>query len=62
MDSGVQFITLAGLRQSFVFSQGPQLTFVKTLHNLSVRAQAPIPKFLKLAWEMLNGDTIRLQP
>ena len=55
MDSGVQFITLVGPRQSFLFSQGPQLTFVKTLHNLSVRAQAPIPKFFKHSLENVKG-------
>ena len=51
MDSGVQFITPAGLRKSFLFSQGPRLTFVKTLYTLSVHAQAPIPKFLKPSLE-----------
>ena len=35
-DSGVQFITLAGPRQSLLFSQGPRPIFVKTLYTLSV--------------------------
>ena len=47
MDRGVQFITLAGLKQSFLFSQGPRPTFVKILYTLSVHAQTHIPKFLK---------------
>ena len=51
MDRGVQFITPAGPRQSFLFSQGPQPTFVKTLYTLSVRAQAHTPKFLKPSLE-----------
>ena len=51
MDSGVQFITPAGLRQSFLFSQGPRPTFVKILYTLSVSAQTHIPKFLKLSLE-----------
>ena len=55
MDRGVQFITPAGPRQSFLFSQGPQPTFVKTLYTLSVRAQAHIPKFLKPSLESVKG-------
>ena len=55
MDRGVQFITPAGPRQSFLFSQGPQPTFVKTLYTLSVRAQAHIPKFLKPSLENAKG-------
>ena len=43
-DSGVQFITPAGPRQS-PLSQGPRLVFVKTLYTLSVRAQTHLPKF-----------------
>ena len=55
MDSGVQFITPAGPRQSILLSQGPQPTFVKTLHALSVRAQAHIPKFLRPSLENVKG-------
>ena len=43
-DSGVQFITPAGPRQS-PLSQGPRPVFVKTLYTLSVRAQTHLPKF-----------------
>ena len=55
MDSGVQIITQAGPRQSFLFSQGPLTTFVKTLYTLSVPAQAHIPKFVKPSLENVNG-------
>ena len=55
MDSGVQFITPAGPRKSFLFSQGPRPTFVKTLYTLSVHAQAPIPNFLKPSLENVKG-------
>ena len=51
MDSGVQFITPAGPRQSFLSSQGPQQTFVKILYTLSVCALTHIPKFLKPSLE-----------
>jgi len=43
-DSGVQFITPVGPRQS-PFSQGPQLVFMKTLYSLSVYAQTHLPQF-----------------
>ena len=55
MDSGVQFITPAGARKSFLFSQGPRPTFVKTLYTLSVHAQAHIPKFLKPSLESVKS-------
>ena len=66
MDSGAQFITLAGLKQNFLFSQGSQPTFVKTLYNLSVHphicicvytlsAQVHIPKFFKPSLESVKG-------
>ena len=55
MGSGLQFITLGRPRQSFLFSQGPWLTFAKTLHTLSVRTQDPIPKFLKPSLENVKG-------
>ena len=51
----LQFITPAGPRPGFLFSQGPQPTFVKTLYTLSVCAQAPIPKFLKPSLENVKG-------
>ena len=35
-DSGVQFITLAGPRQSLLLAKGPQPIFVKTLYTLSM--------------------------
>ena len=54
MNSGVQFIAPVGLRQSFLFSQGPQLTFVTTLYTLSVCALTHIPRFLKLAEENIR--------
>ena len=62
MDSGAQFITLAGLKQNFLFSQGSQPTFVKTLYTLSVLLKPSSPNSLNLAWKVLKGDTIRLQP
>ena len=55
VDSGVQFITPAGPRQSFLLSQGPRPIFVKTLYTLSVCPQAPIPKFLKPNLESVKG-------
>ena len=54
-DCGMQFITPAGPRQSFLFSQGPRPTFVKTLYTLSVHAQADILKFLKPSLENVKG-------
>ena len=62
IDRGVQFITPAGLRQTFLFSQGPRPTFVKTLYTLSVLLKPPSLNSLNLAWKVLKGDTIRLQP
>ena len=62
VDSGVQFITPVGLRQSFLFSQGPWLTFVKTLYTLSVLRKPTSPNSLNLGWKVLKGDSIRLQP
>ena len=44
------------------FSQGPRPTFVKTLYTLSVLLKLTSPNSLHLAWKMLKGDTIRLQP
>ena len=55
VDGGVQFITPAGPRQSFLFSQGPRPTFVKTLYTLSVCAQAPTPRFLKPSLGNVKG-------
>ena len=48
----MQFIAPVGLRQSFLFSQGPQLTFVTTLYTLS--ALTHILRFLKLAEENIR--------
>ena len=62
VDSGVQFITPMGPRQTFLFSQGPQPTFVKTLYTLRVLLKPTPPNSLNLAWKVLKGDTIRLQP
>ena len=62
VDSGVQFITLVGLRQSFLFSQGPRLTFVKTLDTLSVLRKPTSPNSLNLGWKVLKRATVRLQP
>ena len=47
---------------SFLFSQGPQSTFVKTLYTLSVLLKPTSPNSLNLGWKVLKGDTIRLQP
>ena len=45
-DSGVQFITPAGPRQSLLLAKDPDRpVFVKTLYTLSVRAQTHLPKF-----------------
>ena len=62
MNSGVWFVTPVGLRQSFLFSQGPQPTFVRTLYTLSVLLKPTSPNSLNLAWKMLKGHTIGLQP
>ena len=62
MDSGMMLITLAGPRQSILFMQGLRLTFVKTLCTLSVLLKLTSPNSLNLAWKVLKGDTIRLQP
>ena len=62
VDSGVQFITLVGPRQSFLFSQGPRPTFVKTLYTLSVLLKPTSPNSLNLVWKVLKGDTTSLQP
>ena len=43
-------------------SQGPRLTFVKTLYTLSVLLKPTSPDSSNLAWKVLKGDTIRLQP
>ena len=58
----MQFITPAGPRQSFLFSPGPQPTFVKTLYTLIVPLKLTSPNSLNLAWKVLKGDAIRLQP
>ena len=60
-DSGGQFITPAGPRQS-PLSQGRQPTFVKALYTFSVRLKPTSPNSLNLAWNVLTGDTIRWQP
>ena len=44
-DSGVQFITPAGPRQSLLLAKDPDQFFVKTLYTLSVGAQTHLPKF-----------------
>ena len=44
------------------FSQGPRPTFVKTLYTLSVLLKPSSPNSLNLAWKVLKGDTVRLQP
>ena len=52
MDSGVQFFTPSGPRQSFLLSQGPRPMFVTTaFYTRSLHAQAHIPRFLKSALE-----------
>ena len=45
-----------------LFSQGPRPTFVKTLYTLSVLLKPTSPNSLNLAWKVLKGDTIGLQP
>ena len=55
MDSEVQFITLVGPRQSFLFSQGPRPTFCENLIYFKCTAQAHIPKFLKPSLESVKG-------
>ena len=62
VDRGMQFITPAGPRQSFLFSPGPQPTFVKTLYTLIVPLKLTSPNSLNLPWKVLKGDAIRLQP
>ena len=58
----MQSVTLVGLRQSFLVSQGSRPTFVKTLYTLIVPLKLTSPNSLNLAWEVLKGDAIRLQP
>ena len=53
-DNGVQFITPAGPRQSFPFSQRPQPVFVTTLYTISVYAQVHIPKFLETSLDNIK--------
>ena len=50
------------VRGSFLSSQGPQPTFVKTLYTLTVLLKSTSPYSLNLAWKVLKGDTTRLQP
>ena len=52
-DTGMQFITPAGPRQS-PLSQGPRLVFAKTLYTLSVRAQTHLPKFLETSLDKVK--------
>ena len=52
----------SGPKAEFPLSQGPQQTFVKTLYTLSVLLKPTSPDSLNLAWKVLKGDTIRLQP
>ena len=47
---------------SFLFSQGPQSTFVKTLYTLSVLLKPTSPNSLNLGWKVLKRATVRLQP
>ena len=44
-DSGVQFITPVGPRESLLLAKDPDQFFVKTLYTLSVCAQTHLPKF-----------------
>ena len=46
-DSGVQFITPTGPRQSLLLAKDPRPVFVETLYTLSVCAQTHLPKFLE---------------
>ena len=50
------------VRGSFLLSQGPRPTFVKTLYTLSVLIKPTSPGSLSLTWKVLTGDTIRSQP
>ena len=54
----MQFTTPAGKAESSL-SQGPWPTFVKTL---SVLLKPTFPNSLNLAWKVLKGDAVRLQP
>ena len=51
-----------GPKAEFPLSQGPRPTFVKTLYTFSVLLKPTSPDSLNLAWKVLKGDTIRLQP
>ena len=50
--------------QGSFFSQGAHPTFMKTLYTLSVLLKPTSPNSIpkNLAWKVLKGDTIRLQP
>ena len=52
----------SGPKAESPLSQGPRPTFVKTLYTLSVLLKPTSPDSLNLAWKVLKGDTIRLQP
>ena len=54
-DSGECSLLHRHIQGSLLFNQGLQPTFVKTLHALSVHAQAHIPKFLRLSLENVKG-------
>ena len=51
-----------GPKAEFPLSQGPWPTFVKILYTLSVLLKSTSPNSLNLAWKVLKGDTIGLQP
>ena len=54
-DSGVQFITLAGPRQSLLLTKDPpRPVFVKTLYTLSVLAQTRLPEFLETSLDKVK--------
>ena len=50
-DSGVQFITPAGPKQSLLLAKD---LFVKTLYTLSVLAQTHLPKFLETSLDKVK--------
>ena len=60
-DSGGQFITPVGPRQSLLLAKDPDQYFAKTLYTLSIGAQTHLPKFLETS---LNNkekkDTIKV--
>ena len=58
----MQIVEVSLLHRQAPLSQGPQPNFVKILYTLSVLLKPTSPNSLNLAWKVLKGDSIWLQP